>query len=83
MPTQQNHPEAEAVWDRVIEVLRTFPEVQRAHSPYVDFEAKRIAFSLVMDYGDRTRELDQIRIRKALCDAFPDMEIDIHFMIDY
>ena len=39
-------PEAEAIWDRVIEVLRTFPEVQRAHSPYVDFEAKKISFSL-------------------------------------
>ena len=78
-----NDPEAEKIWDRIIDLLRTFPEVQRAHSPYVDFEAKRIAFSLVMDYGDRTRELDQIRIRKALCDAFPDMEIDIHFMIDY
>ena len=36
-----------------------------------------------MDYGDRTREQDQVRIRKALCDAFPDMEIDIHFMIDF
>ena len=78
-----NDPEAEKIWDRIIDLLRTFPEVQRAHSPYVDYEAKRIAFSLVMDYGDRTRELDQIRIRKALCDAFPDMEIDIHFMIDY
>ena len=76
-------PEAEAIWDRVIEVLRTFPEVQRAHSPYVDFEAKKISFSLVMDYGDRTREQDQVRIRKALCDAFPDMEIDIHFMIGF
>ena len=76
-------PEAEAVWDRIIDLLRSFPEVRHAHSPYIDFEAKTISLSLVMDYGDRTRERDQIRIRDALCDAFPDMEIDIRFMIDY
>ena len=36
-----------------------------------------------MDYGDRTREQDQVRIRQALCDAFPETDIDIHFMIDF
>ena len=82
-PDMVGTPEAEAVWDRVIDLLKTFPEVQRAHSPYVDFEAKKLSFSLVMDYGDRTREQDQLRIRKALCDAFPDMEIDVYFMIDF
>ena len=78
-----NDPEAEALWDRVLDLLKAFPEVRRAHSPYVDFEAKKISFSIVMDYGDRTRERDQIRIRDALRDAFPDMEIDVRFMIDF
>ena len=76
-------PEAEAIWDRIIDLLRAFPEAQRAHSPYIDFETKTISFSIVMDYGDRTRQEDQIRIREALREAFPDMELDIHFMIDF
>ena len=75
-------PKAAEIVDNIIEIARKHKCVKHVHSLTVDFEEKEMSFYVVPDYSIKHREKDLEAFHKDVCDAYPDMVVEINTTID-
>ncbi len=70
-------PEANKIWDEILDVIRQRKTILRANSFTVDFDEKQISFSIVPDPAEQDKEAIRQELLNKLKNLFPDMTIDI------
>ena len=75
--TDASSPEANRIWDEILDVIRQRKNILRANSFAVDFDEKQISFSIVPDPAEQEKEAIRQELLDQLNNLFPDMTIDI------
>lgn len=75
--TNTNSPEADRIWDKILDTVRENKNISRAHSFSVDFKKKQIYFSIVPNLDAPDIEKNTQELSNKLQSIFPDMSITI------
>lgn len=75
--TNTGSPEADRIWDTILDIVRKDDHILKAHSFTVDFHEKEISFSIVQSYDDPDREMTRQKLASELQSIFPGMSITI------
>ena len=78
--TDSGSPEANRIWDEILDVVRLHKNILRAYSFDVDFKEKQISFSIAPDPDDPDKEAARQDLLDELKNHFPDMTIDIQIL---
>ena len=70
-------PEANKIWDEILDIVRQHERIIRANSFTVDPEEKQISFCIVQDPNDPDKKTSLQDLQNELCRHFPDMTISI------
>ena len=75
--TNTSSPEADKIWDKILDTVRKHKDIQRAHSFTVDFRSKQINFSIVPEYETEDPEKTCQELQEELQGIFPGMSFSI------
>ena len=78
--TDTGSPEANRIWDEILDVIRLRRNILRANSFAVDFDEKQISFSIVPDPNEPDPKAAQQDLLHELENRFPDMTISIQIL---
>ena len=77
-----NTPEADIIFDEIIDVVRKHKGIIRVQSYRVDFNKKKIAFEVVQDHRVKNEKENLESLKKEVSELFPDMSIRIYSAIN-
>ena len=80
--TDADSPEANRIWDEILDIVRRRKNILRAYSFAVDFGEKQISFSIVPDPNAPDRDTVREDLLKEIGNHFPDMTINIQTLSD-
>lgn len=80
--TDADSPEANRIWDEILDIVRRRKNILRAYSFAVDFGEKQISFSIVPDPNAPDRDAVREDLLKEIGNHFPDMTINIQTLSD-
>ena len=72
-----NSPEADRIWDAILDTVRAHKEIKKAHSFRADFQEKQIFFTIVPDIEDPDKEEHLKKLSDEIQKQFPDMTVSI------
>ena len=78
--TDADSPEANSMWDEILDVIRQYDKIRRAYSFAVDFNEKQISFSIVPDPDDPDKDATRDDLLNKLKNIFPDMTVNIQIL---
>ena len=78
--TDADSPEANSMWDEILDVIRQYDKIRRAYSFAVDFNEKQISFSIVPDPDDPDKDATRDDLLNELKNIFPDMTLNIQIL---
>ena len=78
--TDADSPEANSMWDEILDVIRQYDKIRRAYSFAVDFNEKQISFSIVPDPDDPDKDATRDDLLNELKNIFPDMTVNIQIL---
>ena len=70
-------PEANKIWDEILDIIRQHEKIIRANSFAMDPDEKQISFCIMQDPNDSDKEASLQDLQNELCRHFPDMTINI------
>ena len=70
------------MWDKILETVRTHPEIQRAYAFSYDEDAKTASFLVALNPDSRAKEHSVDMLESELEEKFPGVDFDIDRIID-
>ena len=80
--TKVHDPKADEMWDQILLLILKHKGIVHAHSFTVDFEKKKITFTIVQDYKAQDKEEDLKKLKEEVKKLFPDMKVGISTAIN-
>ena len=75
--TNTSSPEADRIWDMILNTVIRYKNILRAHSFTIDFREKQITFEIVQNLEDPDKEKTRQDLLNDIRKQFPDMTINI------
>lgn len=76
------NPQADRIWDRIIETAMGHKQIRRVQSFTVDFRKQKITFAVIHDHGCSNKEEDIEKLKEELEKLFPKMKFEISSAIN-